>query len=167
MALWCRFELSKAIIAWWWYFLCRSIECTLAVILMDKRIISGFQVSVGVLGTCTLTFMGSVVTRGWFSMAPGLCRAMLLGKWPLALEKHWLLLSEMLCCRAKQTSVAEEVACGVRPGEVKTHFVLEAKHCIWNFRAFYWTGALPIGATILCFEHHSWKCWNLVFESSH
>lgn len=80
----------------------------MAVSLMDRRILSANS-------TCILTFMGSVVTSGWLSMAPGLCAAVPLGKWPLALEKHWLLLSETLCCRAKQTSVAEELMCGVRP----------------------------------------------------
>lgn len=92
------------------YFPFTCPERSLAVSLIDRRILN-------VNSTCTITFMGSVVTRGWLSMAPGRCAAVQLGKWPLALEKHWLLLSETLWCRAKQTSVAEELMCGVRPEE--------------------------------------------------
>lgn len=76
-------------------------------------------------------------------MAPGLCATMLLGKWPLALEKHWLLLSETLCCRAKQTSVAEELMCGVRPEDVKINALMEAEHLFSAFMPFYWTKTLP------------------------
>lgn len=61
-----------------------------------------------------LAFIGSVVTMGWLSMAPGLCATSWEGRWPLAPEKHWLLLSEMLCWRAKQLSVAEGATCGLR-----------------------------------------------------
>lgn len=64
--------------------------------------------------TLIFAFMGSVLTRDWLSMAPGLCAARCEDMWPLAPEKHWLLLSDMLCWRAKQLSVLEGATWGLR-----------------------------------------------------
>ena len=47
------------------------------------------------------TFRGSVVTRGWLSMAPGLNTALA----PSAPRTHWLSESGVSCCRGKQMSV--------------------------------------------------------------
>lgn len=54
------------------------------------------------LGAFTLT--GSWVTRGWLSMAPGFWGFSCSRAFPLEPSRHWLLLSEVLCCLAKLTS---------------------------------------------------------------
>lgn len=50
------------------------------------------------------TFTGSCVTRGWLSIAPGFWGFSCSREFPLDPRKHWLLLSEVLCCLAKLTS---------------------------------------------------------------
>lgn len=77
-----------------------------------KRIILSLDVKL-------LTFTGSWVTNGWLSIAPGFWGLRCNKIFPLAPRKHWLLLSEVLCCRAKQTS-APGVAEYRKPMKKKT-----------------------------------------------